>query len=105
MSLNNLWYNKNMEEIMNKLDNLEKALDNLDLVKEIKELTVEVNKNKELKKLIEEYQLKPTEEIKRKIIANDLFSRYKEKETDINILILHINQKLKELNSEGKSCK
>ena len=26
-----------------------------------------------------------------------MFSRYKEKETDINILILHINQKLKEL--------
>ena len=94
-----------MEELWNKIDNLEKALNDLDLVKEIKELTREVNNNQELKQLLEEYQLKPTEDLKRKIIANDLFSRYKEKETDINILILHINQKLKELNSEGKSCK
>lgn len=104
MSLNNLWYNKNMEELWNKIDNLEKALNDLDLVKDIKELTKEVNNNQELKKMIEDYQLKPTEDLKRKIIANDLFSRYKEKETDINILIMHINQKLKEINSEGKRC-
>ena len=93
-----------MEELWNKIDNLEKALNDLDLVKEIKELTREVNDNQELKKMLEEYQLKPTEDLKRKIIANDLFSRYKEKETDINILIMHINQKLKEINSEGKRC-
>lgn len=93
-----------MEELWNKIDNLEKALNDLDLVKDIKELTKEVNDNKELKKMLEEYQLKPTEDLKRKIIANDLFSRYKEKETDINILIMHINQKLKEINSEGKRC-
>lgn len=93
-----------MEELWNKIDNLEKALNDLDLVKEIKELTREVNNNQELKQLLEEYQLKPTEDLKRKIIANDLFSRYKEKETDINILIMHINHKLKEINSEGKNC-
>ena len=41
--------------------------------------------------------------IKEKIISNELFREYKLKETDLNIMIMSINQKLKTISKE-RSC-
>ena len=74
-----------MEELIEKVLELKKNLDENTDVKEIKEL-----KEKVLWSLKEE-------------IYNDpLYKKFKEKETDINILILEINNSLKKINSKGK---
>ena len=49
-----------------------------------------------------EYNVTQDEELKKKILANKLFNNYKEKETDLNILILELNRKLKEISDKGK---
>ena len=56
-----------------------------------------------LLKLLEEYNNTKDEKIKEKIISNELFREYKLKETDLNIMIMSINQKLKTISKE-RSC-
>ena len=60
--------------------------------------------DKLLLKLLDDYSKTQDEKIKRKIISNDLFQEYKLKETDLNIMIMFINQKLKTISKE-RSCK
>lgn len=93
-----------MEELIEKLSSLEKELENTELVKDIKELNKKISNDKELLKLLDDYKLKPTEENKYKIIKNDLFKEYKDKEADVNLLIMQINQKLKQISNKDKWC-
>ena len=93
-----------MNELIDKVENLKKTLDNTKEVKEITELNNEIMKDKELLKLIEEYQRTQDEKLKEKIIHNPLFKEYKKKETDLNLLILSINQQLKEITGKGRNC-
>ena len=93
-----------MEELIEKLSSLEKELENSELVKDIEELNKKISNDKELLKLLDDYKLKPTEENKYKIIKNDLFKEYKDKETDVNLLIMQINQKLKQISNKDKWC-
>ena len=93
-----------MEKLVETLSSLKECLDETDLVKDIKKLNKEISNNPELLKLLDEYRLKPTEENKNKIIRNELFQKYKEKETDINLLIMQINSKLKQINNKDKWC-
>lgn len=93
-----------MEELIEKLSSLEEELENTDLVKDIKNLNKEISNDKELLKLLDDYKIKPTEENKNKIIKNDLFQQYKDKETDVNLLIMQINQKLKQISNKDKWC-
>ena len=90
-----------MEELLDKLDNLKNILDESEIVKEIKEANASISKDKELLSLLEEYQNHPTEELKEKIMSNKHFKEYKEKETNLNLLILDTNQRLKSLSSHG----
>lgn len=92
-----------MEELYNKVNNLISKLDDNDLVKEIRDLTIQVSNDKDLIKLLDEYKITKDESLKRKILSNELFQRYKSKETDLNILIMSVNQKLKAINNE-RSC-
>ena len=92
-----------MEELYDKVNNLISKLDDNSLIKEIKDLTEKVSKDKDLMKLLEKYQLTKDEKVKKEIISNELFQEYKSKETDLNILIMAINQKLKTINNE-RSC-
>jgi len=93
-----------MEKLIESLSSLKEELDESELIKEIKQLNKEISSNEELQKLLDNYQIKPTEENKNKIIQNDLFQKYKEKETDVNILIMQINQKLKQISNKDKWC-
>ena len=92
-----------MEELYNKVNNLISKLDDNDLDKEIRDLTIQVSNDKDLIKLLDEYKITKDESLKRKILSNELFQRYKSKETDLNILIMSVNQKLKAINNE-RSC-
>lgn len=91
-----------MEEVMNKLDNLIIALDKLDSVKELKQMNQLIEKDGELKELLEEYSKTNKKEIKERIINNKNFQKYKDKETEINLLILKINQELKKISKNGE---
>lgn len=91
-----------MEKLIEKLEELKEELDNTALVKDIKNLINKIDSDKELVKLIEDYSLTKDEKLKERIISNKLFQEYKEKETDLNILIMEINRRLKVINSKGK---
>ena len=91
-----------MNELIDKVEKLKESIADLDKVKEIKELNKEIIQDKELIKLIEEYNRTQDESIKKQISNNELFQKYKTLETDINVIILEINSKLKQINDKGK---
>jgi len=90
-----------MEELLEKIDNLKISLDNQEEVKKIKELNKQTTEDRNLLELISKYKEKPSEELKKEIYKNELYKKYKESETDINLLIMSINNKLKEINNRG----
>ena len=91
-----------MEVLREKIDNLKRELDKQEEVMRIRKLNQKIKTDKELKELIEQYRTHNSFSLVRKIEANKLFPEYKESETNLNILILKINQKLKEIN-EGNA--
>ena len=93
-----------MNELIDKVDNLKKALDEEKEIIKLKEINELIMKDKELLKDIEEYNLKHDEQIKNRIINNKLFREYKHSEAECNYIILEINKRLKEINNKGKCC-
>ena len=93
-----------MNELMNSVDNFLNELDSSSLVLDLKEVLDKVKKDKELVKLLEEYNTYPKEDIKNEIIKNKTFQEFKIKETELNLFIMEINQKLKTISKKGK-CK
>ena len=93
-----------MNELMDKVDILIKEIDNIECVSKIKKLNNIILDDDKLIKLIEEYKINRKDEIKNKIIKNKKFIEYKKYETDINLLIMEINSRLKEINNKGKCC-
>ena len=100
-----LCYDKTMKELIEKVENLKKELDNSKEVKHIKELNSKINDNKELISLIEKYNETQNESIKEQIINNEFFRGYKLSENEINYIILEINSKLKQISKKGSCSK
>ena len=92
-----------MNELIDKVENLKRSLDESQEVQDLLRLNKEIMKDKDLLSKIKEYQINPKESLKQEIIKKPLFLKYKEKETDLNVLILMINQELKKLKDKG-SC-
>ena len=92
-----------MEELLEKIENLKNSLDQEEVVSRIKKLNNEIESDKELLGLLENYKSRPSEDLKMEIYNNSLYKKYKESETDINLLIISINNKLKEI-SNKRSC-
>ena len=69
-------------------------LDNLDSIKEIKKLKIELLNNKELLKDLENYHLMKTVTLKQKLYEYPLYVRYLSLEVNINLLIQDIKKKL-----------
>lgn len=92
-----------MEELIEKTNNLIREIDKLSQVKRIKSLNKEISKDRELSDLIHTYQINHDENLKRRILDNKLFKEYKVNETDINLLIMDINSRLKSINGK-KGC-
>lgn len=91
-----------MEELIEKVSNLKEELDKRQEIMDIKELNLKIRKEEKLLELIRKYQISQDENIKNVILSNSLFREYKKKETDLNILILEINQSLKSINNKDK---
>jgi len=91
-----------METLIEKVNELKDSLSNTKEVLDIKELSQEIKKDKKLLELLNEYHLYPREDLKKQILDNELFRKYKEKETDLNILILKINSELKQITKKDK---
>lgn len=94
-----------MEKLLELMKQLEDKLDKEPKILETKEVLSKIYVDKQLLALIEEYKLSRKEELKYEIYKNVNFKRYKELENDINIIILQINQKLKNITSKGKCNK
>jgi hypothetical protein len=92
-----------MNELMELVDNLKKELDKKDEIIDIKKYNKIISCDKELLKDIEEYNKTMDSNIKNRILSNENFNLYKEKETNLNFLILEINSKLKKINIK-KDC-
>ena len=92
-----------MEELIEKTNNLISEIDKLSQVKKIRSLNKEISEDKELSDLIHTYQINQDENLKRRILDNKLFKEYKVNETDINLLIMDINSRLKSINGK-KGC-
>ena len=88
---------------MEKVDILLNKLDEQECVKEIKKLNNKLVMNKELLDLIKEYRVTGNEEIKNKIISDEIYSKYKHYENEVNFIILNIRSKLKVINDK-KGC-
>ena len=69
-------------------------LDNLDSIKEIKKLKIELLNNKELLKDLNNYHLMKTVTLKQKLYEYPLYVRYLTLEVSINLLIQDIKKKL-----------
>lgn len=91
-----------MEKLYEKLDNLKKTLDESETIIKLKEFAKEINNNQELVSLIEKYNITHDERIKEEILKYDIFLKYKHQETELNFLILEINQELKKITKKDK---
>ena len=91
-----------MEKLYEKLDNLKEVLNETETIIKLKEITEKVMQDKELLKQIEDYNYTKDERIKDKILNNQTFREYKHQEAELNLLILEINSKLKEIKMKDK---
>ena len=69
-------------------------LDNLDSIKEIKKLKIELLNNKELLKDLDNFHLMKTVTLKQKLYEYPLYVKYLSLEVNINLLIQDIKKKL-----------
>lgn len=86
-----------LDKLLNELIML---LDNNPNIKKMDE--IKKNINKETLDLINEYRMNPSVNNKKKLYQDKVFLEYIECESNINYLIMAINQKFKL--SRGKSC-
>ena len=93
-----------MEELIDRVEKLKELLNESEPVQELIKKNKEIIQDEELLKEIEEYQRKPSEDLKEKIIKNSLFREYKKCETDCNLLILEINKRLKKIVGKERHC-
>lgn len=91
-----------MEELLERIAELKESLNNTSEVKKIKELNEEINNCKTLQEKIKKYHETKNQKLKEEIYSNNLYKEYKQAETELNILILRINNELKKINSKGK---
>ena len=93
-----------MEELMEKIEKLEEALNACEVVEKLQEKNSEIMKDKELLETIKKYQETQDESLREKIIHHPTFREYKHRETNCNFLILEMNQKLKNSFNKDKGC-
>ena len=91
-----------MEKLIEKVENLKNALDEEQVVIDLKKLNSEIKNDEELNKLLTEYHNSPSETLRNNLIQNSKIRKYKEKETELNILILEINSNLKQITKKDK---
>ena len=96
-----LCYNGFMNELMDQLDNLKDELDASSMVMDIRSLLKRIEGDTELSSMLKDYQVRPNDELKNKILESDLFQEYKIKETVLNLFIMEVNQRLGKITKKG----
>ena len=91
-----------MEKLIEKVENLKSALNQEQVVIDLKKLNNEIKSDENLNKLLREYHKYPSEQLKNNLIQNEKIRKYKEKETDLNVLIFEINNNLKKITKKDK---
>ena len=86
-----------MNELYELVEKLKLSLDNLDDIKNIKTINKELENNKDLLDKIKLFRKTNDLNIKKEILKENLFKEYKKSEGVINLLILDMNSKFKEL--------
>lgn len=86
-----------MKELYELVENLKLSLDKLEDIKNIKRINKEIENNKDLLDKIKLFRKTNNLNIKKEVLKDNLFKEYKKSESNINLLILDINSKLKEL--------
>lgn len=92
-----------MNELMEKVDKLKNELDSSTMVLSLKDILDRIKNDKELSSLLERYSIYPDEKVKQQILDNDTFQEFKIKETELNLFIMDMNQRLKVISKKG-SC-
>lgn len=87
-----------MEELIEKMEQLKEEISKDPVVVDYLKEKKKIFNNKELISKIERYQQTKLDILKKEIESSPSFLAYKEKETNVNLLILGINQKFKQLN-------
>ncbi len=91
-----------MNNLIEKVYTLKNILNSQEEIKKIRSLNKEIQLDKKLISQINNFKTSQDENIKKQITSNELFKEYKNLETEINLIILGINQKLKEITNKGK---
>ena len=92
-----------MKELEEKVEEFKKELEKDQRVKKIKELNKKLEKDQDLMTLLKRYHSGEVN-LKGEILKNKLFQEYKIEETELNLLILEINQKLKKIKPRKGIC-
>lgn len=87
--------------LISKIDILKKSLDETDEIKNINLYYNMIVKNKKLTDKINEYKNNFNKYLKQDIYTYDEFKKYKKSETDVSLLIMEINSKLKKITNSG----
>lgn len=93
-----------MSDLFLYLDKVKKELDESDVIKEFEQAKKEVYDNKELIELVNKYHNSLSDSLKKEIYSYPEFVKYKQKENEVNFLILSINQILKEIVGKRGGC-
>lgn len=91
-----------MEKLLEKIENLKEELNKKEEIQEIKKLNLQLKEHEQILNKIKLYNQTRKESLKDEIYAEEIYQQYKLAETNLNILILEINTKLKKINSKGK---
>lgn len=87
--------------LISKIDILKKSLDETDEIKNINLYYNMIVKNKKLTDKINEYKNNFNKYLKQDIYTYDEFKKYKKSETEVSLLIMEINSKLKKITNSG----
>ena len=90
-------------DIYEKLERVRNNLDSLELFNKLDEAFSDIEKNDELLEKIKRYNQVPDNNLRLDIYNYEEIRKYKLLENEVNFLILHINEKLKSIDSI-RSC-
>lgn len=88
-------------ELYKKMNELFALLDNLDCIKNI--IEIKNNVSSDLIKMINEYREMPTIQNKKRLYENETFLEYIKNETELNYLIMAINNKFQRKRGQCES--
>lgn len=91
-----------MEKLIEKVENLKNALNHEQVIIDLKTLNKEIKTDENLNRLLTKFHEQPSEQVRNELILNKKVKTYKEKETELNLLILEINSKLKKITKKDK---